>query len=246
MKKLSLPLLVCAALSLTSLTAAYAQVQTEPKTTAKINPPFTFDFYSDSKSIQKVPLSKTWTPEQLKQLKTIELERKALSIRERLTEAGFTDLAVQHAIVVFYKNKENARVALQARWGALQGAMNRLGVSEAQLSTLLGDFQTAANIEKARRDVAFKELSTKTGLARNPRLQLFLLRLGIPGDETLLLAQPEGTNPLTISSEADLRRYFPITPEAHYVLPNTISQRIQTPIGPVRLTYGFGTRQPLK
>lgn len=129
------------------------------------------------------------TPEQIKQMQVLAQERKAISMRQQLTQAGFTDTTLQDAIIAFSKDKEAAREKLQTQWQAVNAAGNTPNTTDAQLAAQLNDFQAAADQEKDRRAKAFKDLSTKIGLADKPRLQLLLITMGLVDDDTALLQQ---------------------------------------------------------
>ncbi|RYX80145.1 hypothetical protein EON83_29905 [bacterium] len=138
-------------------------------------------------NLQDLLNRKPMTPEQLKQIQAQQEEQRLLMLRQRLTREGFTDVAVQDAIVDFAKEKEVARVKLQTQWTELDKSTHKADLTDAQIAGMLNDFQAKADDERARREMALQQLSTKIELEQKPRLKLLLMTMGLIGDEASLV-----------------------------------------------------------
>ncbi len=127
------------------------------------------------------------TAEQRRQMQAQEQQRRDLEVRQTLTTAGFTDTALQDAVVAYSNEREKAGDALQAKARQLRDALRGTTATDAQIATLLNDFRALVDEEKARREVAKSALDAKVGLAAKPRLDALLMMSGLTGDEAQYL-----------------------------------------------------------
>ena len=127
------------------------------------------------------------TPEQLKQMAERMAQIRAQVIRQTLTRAGFTDEALQSAVVDYAQQNEDARAKLMEKWTAIQQALRANTVTDAQLTTLLNDFRASVDEEKSRRDQATKALDAKIEFSKKPKLDATLMVGGLTGDEAQIV-----------------------------------------------------------
>ena len=125
------------------------------------------------------PDFRNMTPEQRQQAMEQFQERR---LREQLTQAGFTEAAIQDPIVVFSKSLDSARTPLRDKTTKLREAVaNKTG--DADVTTLITDLRTSTEAAKKQRDDLLKELDAKVGYSQKPRLEAFLITEGLLGDE---------------------------------------------------------------
>lgn len=112
-------------------------------------------------------------------------------IRQQLANAGYTDVALQDAVVNFFKVQEAAKTTLQEQWRIIKRAVQSHTVTQAQMATLLNDFRAAVEAEKERRDAAYRTLSETLKLSENPMLDALLMTMGVTGDESAFAGHEE-------------------------------------------------------
>ncbi len=144
------------------------------------------------------------TPEERQELMR---RNRETSTRRLLERAGVTDAATQNSVIKYVSDeqeaREKSRVTIRNASQKLAQAVRTGAVTEAQLATLLGEFQNAAADEKERRAATAAELDRQIGYSSNPRLEAVLTTLGAIGDENLYLvggigggfAAPRGGTP---------------------------------------------------
>jgi len=130
------------------------------------------------------PDFRNMTPEQRQQMMQQAREQ---MLRRTLDNSGFTSRPVQDAVVAFVKAQEQATLPLQEQSRRLIEAVSTPGIPEAQVATLLTNFQTAVAAEKARRQAARAALDAKINYSKQPRLAVLLTAMGFIGDETAML-----------------------------------------------------------
>lgn len=127
------------------------------------------------------PDFRNMTPEQRQQwMRRMQEQR----IRGALTPAGFTDAALQDAVIAFVNEQETATQELQRKERELGRVAREGGMADAQLATLLAEFRTAVAAEKTRREAATKALDAKIEFSKKPRLDALLTTMGVIGDES--------------------------------------------------------------
>ncbi|HEX8235869.1 MAG TPA: hypothetical protein VF600_07920 [Abditibacteriaceae bacterium] len=123
-------------------------------------------------------------------------QNREAATRRLLERAEVTDAATQNTIVEYIAGeqeaREKSRQSLRTANQKLAQAVRTGAVTQAQLGTLLGEFQNAAADEKERRATTAAELDRKVGYSKNPRLEAVLTILGAIGDESLYLAGGTG------------------------------------------------------
>ncbi len=135
------------------------------------------------------------TAEQQAQMRAQMQQMRELGVRQMLTRGGFTDAALQDAVVAYSNERNKATEALQDKARQLNEALRGTTATDAQLATLLNDFRAAVEEEKARREVAQSALDAKIGLAAKPRLDALLMMAGFIGDEAQYLGGGGGRGP---------------------------------------------------
>ena len=122
------------------------------------------------------------TPEQREQMRKQAELRRETEIRKTLTEAGFTDKAIQDAVVTFANDQaDGPRVDTRENIRKLNQAL-RNNATDEQITLLLNDIRTDIETAKALRENALKELDKKIGYTQKPRLEAVLLLAGITGE----------------------------------------------------------------
>lgn len=129
------------------------------------------------------------TADQLRQIRAQQTEMRALNIRQQLTFAGYTDDAVQTAVVNYYKAQSEAQTPLLEQWQKIAQAVQVKTTPDTQMATMLNDFRAAVDKEKERRDTAYKALSAEIDLPKKPMLDAMLMTSGLAGDESSLVGQ---------------------------------------------------------
>lgn len=114
------------------------------------------------------------------------------SLRMQLTQGGFTDKALQDAVVEFARARDKARQPLRDKWNKINEAMRGNAVTDKQLAILLDEFKAAVEDEKTRNEDALKALDGKIGYSKKPRLEALLMTLDLIGDQAGMF----GGNPL--------------------------------------------------
>ena len=129
------------------------------------------------------------TPEQRQQAME---QRRDESLHSNLTTAGFTDKTLQDAVVAYVDAYEKAKQPLRDQGAKVVAALRDKAATDAQLTTALADFRTAAATLLGQRKVAQADLDTKIGYTKTPRLEAYLTMIGVLGDEASLLGQIGG------------------------------------------------------
>ncbi len=129
------------------------------------------------------------TAEQLRQFRTQQTEMRAMNIRQQLTVAGYTDTAVQNAVVDHYKAQDAAQVNLLEQWQKIAQAVQAKNVADTEMATMLNDFRAAVAKEKERREASYKTLATSLDLANKPLLDALLMTMGMAGEEASIVGQ---------------------------------------------------------
>jgi Spy/CpxP family protein refolding chaperone len=127
------------------------------------------------------------TPEQRQQLQTQIQQVRDQSIRRELTQAGFTDVTIQDAVVAFAKVQDEARQPLQEKWRQIAQALRGDTFTETQLMSQLNSFRAAVDDEKARSAKALAALDAKISFSKKPRLDALLMTMGLTGHEGALV-----------------------------------------------------------
>ncbi|BCM92016.1 hypothetical protein IAD21_03895 [Abditibacteriota bacterium] len=168
------------------------------------------------------PLRLPLTPEQIRLLREQRQEARAATIKQRLTGAGFTDEALQTAIVNEYKAQDTAMADLVEKWQKISQALLVNQTPEADMTAMLKDFRDATAKEKMRRDAASAALEAQFQISKKPILDALLLTMGLTGDQTGLVAQviANGVGQLlTLPNAAGMADGGPIGNGALRVLP---------------------------
>ncbi|MBW3635745.1 MAG: hypothetical protein KY445_04665 [Armatimonadetes bacterium] len=127
------------------------------------------------------------TAEQRAQMQAQMQQMREIGVRQMLTRGGFTDTALQDAIVAYSNERNKASEALQDKARQLNEALRGTTITETQIATLLSNFRGAVEDEKARREVAQSALDAKIGFSTKPRLDALLMMAGYIGDESQYL-----------------------------------------------------------
>lgn len=112
------------------------------------------------------------------------------SVRQQLQASGFTDKALQDAVIDFMQAQEKARGPLRDKAREVGAAIRNNATTDTQMATLTNAFRIAIEDEKTRSEAALKTLDAKIGYAKKPRLEALLMMLGLIGDETSYLTSP--------------------------------------------------------
>ncbi|PQV63088.1 hypothetical protein B1R32_11665 [Abditibacterium utsteinense] len=120
------------------------------------------------------------TPAQRQQLTAQLIETRT---KRALTAAGFTDAAVQNAVVDFIQEQASAREELQAKSAQIRTALQAQVVTDAQLAALLNNYRALSDEEAARRKKSLVALDAQIGFSAKPRLDALLLLAGITGEQ---------------------------------------------------------------
>lgn len=135
------------------------------------------------------------TAEQLRERRA---EVKAQNIKRRLMGAGFTDEALQTAVVNEFKAQDTAQTDLGDKWQKINLALRPNQTPPADLAAMLKDFRDAVAKEKARRATALAALEAQFQVSQKPVLDALLMTMGITGDEAEFVNQimGNGLNPM--------------------------------------------------
>ena len=108
-------------------------------------------------------------------------------LRRHFQQSGVTDVAAQDALIVFVGAEITARQKLMETGRQLQQGLRGDALSDAQITALLADYQTAVEEDKTRRDRALTQLKTVVDVTKTPRLEATLTIMGIYGDGPALM-----------------------------------------------------------
>lgn len=153
-----------------------------------------------------------------KQLKAAAQRRRRTEERLRgaMTNLGFSDPALQGAVMTYIAQEEEARRPLRDQSRKVYQAL-RGGVPDAQVLILMSDWRSAVEADKARHLQAQTKLDAQIGYSKSPRLEAMLLLMGVVGDGPLLMplgpapkpAARAVTNPMPADREAT--QFDPVT-----------------------------------
>ena len=132
------------------------------------------------------------TPEQRVRLREQRAELMAQNLKQSLTRAGFTDEALQTAVVNELKAQEGARNDLLEKWQKIAQALRVNQTPANDMATLVKEFREAVDKEKARRTTAATALETQFQISQKPVLDALLMTLGVTGDEAGFMGQITG------------------------------------------------------
>ena len=123
------------------------------------------------------------TPEQRAQMMQQMKERRALGLRQMMTQANITDGGTQTFVIDYVDAQTDAEQSLQDKARAVQDALRNPNSTDEQIATALADFRAAVAAEKARREAALKQLDEDVSYSKNPRMDALLTMGGLIGDE---------------------------------------------------------------
>lgn len=138
------------------------------------------------------PLHLPLSAEQLRLLHEERTEAKIVELKEQLTKAGFTDTALQTAVVNEFRAKDAAQADLSDRWQKLNQGLESNKTPATELKLMLQQLRVAVAQEKARHYAASAALEAKFHLSQTPTLDALLMTMGITGDEASIEGQPNG------------------------------------------------------
>lgn len=108
-------------------------------------------------------------------------ERRAEGLRNTLAEAGFTDKAVQDAVIAFANGQDEERDDSREKVQALSQAL-RNDASDKEVAVLLTDLREETKSAQAKRQAALRALDGKIGYSKKPRLDAILTLAGVTGE----------------------------------------------------------------
>ncbi len=115
-----------------------------------------------------------------------ELERVTLPFLKRaLQSGGYSDKDVPDVVLNFYRNKQEAGVDLFAAYEHVQKELSpgNKDFAASKMASIMDNFHDTIRRERELREADFQKLSKNLDLAHHPRLDYFLMNLGITGDE---------------------------------------------------------------
>ena len=115
------------------------------------------------------------TPEQIKTFV-------ARSIKPQLIAANVTNEDEQTALVIYISDEFVARQKLATATQALQIGLRNPAITDAQIATLLNNYQAAVADEKTRHQKALDTLKEGIDVTQFPRLEATLTLMGLYGD----------------------------------------------------------------
>ncbi len=127
------------------------------------------------------------TPAQRQQMELAQIQANEARTRQILTVGGFTDAALQTAVLAFVKERETARGPLQVKIRQITQAVRAKVMTDTQLTALLNEFRALSDEERARHQKSLTALDKQIGFSTKPQLDAFLLLAGITSDEVLTL-----------------------------------------------------------
>ena len=108
--------------------------------------------------------------------------------RNQLNRAGYTDEALQTAVVAYVKTKESGRQALYDAANNLSEGLSDEATTDAQIGTLYDTFAAALSAEKTRVQTAENQLDTQIKFSADKRLMAVLTLTGVIGDAMTYLS----------------------------------------------------------
>ena len=132
------------------------------------------------------------TPEQIQRFREQQAQVGITNIKSQLTRAGFTDEALQTAVVNAHKEQTAAQTDLTAKWQKITTAIRLNNTNEADMAALLKDFRDAVDKEQARRAATAKSLEDQYQVSKKPLLDAILMTMGLTGNEASAVGQANG------------------------------------------------------
>lgn len=160
-------------------TRCYNDGMSEPEVSAGEDEKGLEDFLQQQQNVMRGFLR--MTPEEQEEWKQ---QLHIQGVQTFVSQAGF-DEDVARTLITFVSERTEARRGVQALADVLylcEGTKSELRASDAQLATLLEQYEAALEAERARDRAAAQALDQTLGWSRSPRLKSFLLRTGIVGD----------------------------------------------------------------
>ena len=151
----------------------------EPETSVEENEKHLQEFLQEQNEFMRQFVS--MTPEEQEQWKQ---QMQPQGIRNIVSRAGFEEDVAQ-ALIAFVAERAQSRRRLCAFADVLylcESTKSSPSPSDAQIATLLEQYQAEAEAERARNEAAAQALDQTLGWSRSPRLKSFLLRTGLIGD----------------------------------------------------------------
>ena len=105
------------------------------------------------------------------------------TIRLMMSNAGFTEKAVQDEVIAFAKEQNNATEKLGEQNRKMLDGLRDQNASAAQITALMNDYRAAQEGENARRKTSLDALDAKVTYRKQPRLEAVLTTMGLVGDE---------------------------------------------------------------
>lgn len=111
-------------------------------------------------------------------------------MREMMTSNGVTDATTQDAVLAYLANELESRKPLRQMGVKLQRALSDKDVTDDQIKAMIADYQNAQALDQQRHVTAQNDLDTKIHYSQNPRLQGFLMLMGVLGDGPPMMRKP--------------------------------------------------------
>ena len=161
------------------------------------------------------------TPEQTRRLREQRTELRAQDLKQRLTRAGFTDEALQTAVVTEFKVQDTSQRDLLGKWQKITQALRVNQTPATEVAVMNKEFRDAMDKEKARRAAAATALEAQFQISQKPVLDALLMTLGITGDEAGFVGQITGNGLNQIAPLPTMvNGIIPMEKDAPYRLPN--------------------------
>lgn len=112
------------------------------------------------------------------------------NIRNLIRSLGVHSRDVQDTVITHIANEMQFREPMRNASSRLFQAMNKPGMTDAQLGVLLNDCRVAYETDKVRRLDTLEELKAKIGPLLTPRTESMLFLLGLEGDVVITLPTP--------------------------------------------------------
>jgi len=103
-------------------------------------------------------------------------------LRNVMKENGITEPADQNAVLAYLADELEARRPLRQKGMKLQEALSDSNTTDAQIKALVDDYHNAQKVEEQRRIKAQNDLDAKIHYTKNPRMEGFLMLMGVLGD----------------------------------------------------------------
>jgi len=147
-------------------------------------------------TLPKAPAAETGRVESLRreleprrpEFDTARRQRQESVLRTLMNRQGIEEKATQDAIIAHLAEQEQAyQTLLETGSKMMPAVMSRDGMTEAQIRTLMNDYQVAVEEYRENRKKAEAALEAQIAYSKNPRLQALLLLSGAIGDGPSLL-----------------------------------------------------------